>query len=136
MRTLRLDVGEISLREEGMIAARVFPNGKITLSDAKDFFHTIEVLTNKDIHASVIDITGISGLDKDAREYMVDTCNDWGTTAAVAFVSNSVVSRVIGNLFLTVSQLNYPVKIFKDSSKAHSWAKDRYQKRYLSKVSQ
>lgn len=135
MRTLRLEVGEISLREQGMITARVFPNGKITLSDAKDFFHTIEVLTDKDIHASVIDITGISGLDKDAREYMVDTCNEWGTTAGVAFVSNSVLSRIIGNLFLTVSTLNYPVKIFKDSSKAHSWAKARYEQRYLSALS-
>lgn len=135
MRTLRLDTGEISLRETGLIAARVFPNCKITLTDAQNFFHTIELLTAKDIHASVIDITGISGLDKDAREYMVDTCNEWGTTAAVAFVSNSVVSRIIGNLFLTVSTLNYPVKIFKDSSKAHSWAKVKYQERYQSAFS-
>ncbi len=128
MRTLRLDVGEISLREEGLINARVFPHARITLEHAKDFFHTIELLTDKKAHASVIDITGISGLDKDAREYMVKTCNEWGTTAAVAFISNSVISRLIGNLFLTVSKLDYPVKIFKDSNDALAWAKDLYRK--------
>lgn len=126
MRTLRLEAGEISLPEKGMISAKVFPNGKILLKDAKDFFHTIEMLTNKEVHASVIDITGISSLDKEAREYMVKTCNDWGTTAGVAFVSNTIISRIIGNLFLTVSKPNYPVKIFKDGSKAYSWAKSHY----------
>jgi len=129
MRTLRLEVGEISLREEGIINARVFPNSKITLKDAQNFFHTIELLTNKDVHASIIDITNISGLDKDARTFMVDTCNEWGTTAGVAFVSNSVVSRLIGNLFLTVSKLDYPIRIFKDSGKAKYWAKSEYLKR-------
>ena len=129
-RTLRLEVGEISLREEGIISARVAPNAKIALQDAKAFFNTIELLTNKEAHASVIDITSISRLDKDAREFMVNTCNEWGTTAAVAFVSNSIVSRLIGNLFLTVSRPNYPVRIFKDGAAAYSWAKTATLERY------
>jgi hypothetical protein len=70
------------------------------------------------LHASVIDITGISGLDNDARKFMVDECNQWGSTACVAFVTNSVVSRMVGNLFLTISKLDYPVKLFKDVSEA------------------
>ncbi len=129
MRTLRLDVGEISLREPGMVNAKVFPNATINLQHAQDFFHTIEMLTRKGVHASVIDITGLAGLDKNAREYMVKTCNEWGTTAGVALVSNSIVSRIIGNLFLTVSRPNYPIKIFKEHQEAYVWAKHLYLQR-------
>lgn len=60
---------------------------------------------------------------------MVETCNEWGTTAGVAFVSNSIFSRIIGNLFLTISKPNYPVGIFKDSAIAHTWAQDLYSRR-------
>lgn len=129
MRTLRIDVGEISIREPGMVNAKVFPHARINLHYAQDFINAIEMLTNKDVHSSIIDITGLSSLDQNAREYMVNTCNEWGTTAGVAFVSNSVVSRIIGNLFLTVTRPNYPIKIFKEHQQAYNWAKHLYLQR-------
>lgn len=131
IRTLRLDIGEVTLRETGILTAKVFPNSQIELKDAVAFFNIVEIFTNKEIHASVIDITGLKGLSNDAREYMVKECDEWGTTACVAFVSNSIFSRVIGNLFLTISRPNYPVKIFEDQANAQQWAK----KHYLQRVS-
>ena len=129
MRTLRFDVGEVSMREQGILEARVFPHCSIKLKEAKEFFDMVELLTHRETHASIIDISGISGLDKEAREFMIKECDAWGTTAAVAFISTSVVSRIIGNLFLTVSKPNYPVRIFTDSSRARSWATNQYRKR-------
>jgi len=128
-RTLRFEAGELNLRETGLVNARVFPNASVGLEDAKNFFDMILHVTDHGLHASVIDITGISGLEKKAREYLVNECNALGKTAAVAFVTNSIPSRIIGNLFLTVSKPNYPVKIFSDSKRANSWAKEEYLKR-------
>jgi hypothetical protein len=125
-RTVRSDVGEVTIRKDGLLYARAFPNAKIGLKQAREYYSMVQYLTSSKTHAAVINISGVSQISKDAREFLVKESSSRGITAAVALISKSAAGKMIGNLFLTVSKPNYPVRIFTDSREARHWAKMEY----------
>ena len=69
-RTVRSDFGEVSLRETGILHARVFTGMEIDLKRAQEYHSLIQYLSRNKSHVSVIDITGISSMTPDARTYL------------------------------------------------------------------
>ena len=125
-RTIRLEFGEVSIREIGIIYARVFPNEVITVARAIDYHELIKNISKNQPHVSVIDITGVTSISAEARAELQKNSSEWGNTLAVALISNSLIAKMIGNFFLTMNKPTYPVKIFTDSLDAHQWAKNEY----------
>jgi len=125
-RTVRIDVGEVTVREEGLVYARVFPGSVIGVKESEEYHSMVAYLTHSEPHVTIIDISGISELKKDARELLVSNSNEWGKTVALALITNSMASKVFGNFFLAVNRLNYPVKIFSDYTSAYNWARQQY----------
>ena len=127
-RTVRSDFGEVSVRDTGIIHARIFPGQEIDLKRAIEYHELIVYLSSNQPHVSVIDITGITSISADAREQLQKNSSEWGNTLAVALVTNSFSARVIGNFFLTINKPAYPIKLFSDSVVAHQWARNEYEK--------
>lgn len=66
------------------------------------------------------DIRTISSVNREAREiYRAQS----GETTAVALVVGSPLSRAIGNFFIGLSRLPYPVRLFTDEVKALEWVR-------------
>ncbi len=125
-RKVRISVGEISLLEDGVVYAKAFPNAEVSLTVAKEYHEVVAYITEERPHSTILDITGVIYLAKDAREWLRDTSNQWGNTVSVALITNSFAAKTIGNLFLKLSRPSYPVRIFEDMESAQRWATKNY----------
>jgi hypothetical protein len=127
-RTVRSDFGEVSIRHEGIVHAKVLHGVEIDLEKAEVYHSLIEYLTRSENHCTIIDLTGISGITPEARKYLQDTSSKWGKTVAVALVTNTFTARVLANFFLSINKPSYPVKVFTDNLDAQHWARNEYLK--------
>ena len=59
----------------------------------------------------------------EAREYYAQSDDCFAVTNRVALLLDSLVSRVLGNLFLGMRKLKVPAKLFNDEDKAIDWLK-------------
>lgn len=132
-RTVRSKFGEVSVRNEGVVVAKVLHGVEIDVEKAEIYHSLVEHLTNNEPHCTVIDLSGISGITPEARKKLQEQSSEWGNTIAVALVSSTFTSRVIGNFFLSVNKPTYPVRIFSNQIDAHQWALNEYSK-YMTKL--
>jgi hypothetical protein len=68
------------------------------------------------------DIRRLSSVHKEAREMYRSQSS---TTTAVALVVGSPLSRIIGNIFMGLSRLDYPVRLFTDEGDAIRWLREK-----------
>lgn len=134
-RTVRSDFGEVSVRETGVLIARVYPDMHIDLQRAKEYHSLVSYLSKNRPHTMVIDITSLNEMSPEARIYLQETSSKWGNTVAVALISNSITAKVISNFFLSINKPTYPVKVFANSLEAHLWSRLQYRKRISRKAS-
>ncbi len=134
-RTVRSDFGEVSVRETGVLFARVYPDITIDIKRAKEYHSLVSYLSKNRAHCTVIDITNLKEMSSEARTHLQGISSEWGKTLAVALITNSFTAKVIGNFFLSVNKPTYPVKVFTDSLEAHLWARQQYRKRVSRKAS-
>lgn len=130
-RTVRSDFGEVSIREEGIVFARVLHGVKIGIEEARNYHELVAHLTKNQPHCTVIDLTGISSITAAARKQLQKTSSEWGKTVAVALVTRNSIARFIASFFLTFNRPNYPLRVFTDVSDALSWAQSQYEKHSL-----
>ncbi|MBI1288031.1 MAG: hypothetical protein GC178_10705 [Flavobacteriales bacterium] len=134
-RTVRSSIGEVSVREDGIILGKVFAGSEINLDDAKDFYSLIEYLSDNKPHCTIMDLTGISYMSAEARAYIQERSSELAKTIAVAIVTSSFTSKMIGNFFLTSNKPSFPIKLFSEMLLAHQWAKselDRFHSKLAS----
>lgn len=127
-RTVRSKFGEVSVRNEGVVVAKVLHGVEIDVEKAEIYHNLVEHLTKNEPHCTVIDLSGISGITPEARKKLQQQSSEWGKTIAVALVSSTFTSRVIGNFFLSINKPSYPVRIFSNQIDAHQWALNEYSK--------
>ena len=68
----------------------------------------------------LIDITGVTEISKEARDYFANE-RTAAIQRATALVVGSPVSRVIGNFFMGLNKPISPTRLFTDPSKAIRW---------------
>ena len=127
-RTVRSDFGEVSIRQEGIVTARVLHGVDIDLKKAKTYHELVEYLTNCEPHCTVVDLSGISSITPEARHFMQQTSSEWGKTISVALITNTFTSRVLANFFLSVNKPAYPIRVFNSTLEANHWVKEQYEK--------
>ena len=125
-RKVRISFGEISLLEDGLVYAKAFQNTEMSLEMAKELCAAVCYITEERPHSSVIDISGLTYVAKDAREWLRDTTNQMGVTVSVALITNSFASKAIANLVLKMSRPSYPMRIFDNLDSAELWALKNY----------
>ena len=111
--------GPVWLSEDGIIVT-ITMSPTQTLADAKE-----NIQYNKKVAAGIprpllVDMSRVRSMSKDAREEYVKKDDDPLVTA-VALVTNSNISRMVGNFFIGLTQSSIPVKLFTDHEKAREW---------------
>lgn len=128
-RTVGSSVGEVTVRENGLVVVRTFPNVSITLRDAIDYLSMVTYLTRGKPHCTIMDISGIVSIDLDAMDFLVKGSNAWGNTIALALIANGHTAKMIGRSFVAVTRSEYPVQIFTELTSAYHWARIEYLRR-------
>ena len=134
-RTVRSDIGEVTIRENGLVVARAFHDVTLTLQNAKDYHSMVAYLTRSKPHSTVIDISGLMNVEADAKEFLIEQSSNWGKTVALGLITNSFTSRMIGEAFLSDNRPNYPIQVFENMLEAQQWARNEYLKSATLKAS-
>jgi hypothetical protein len=109
--------------EDGIVHIHNKPTNKHSLRDAQ-----IGISMSRSIGAGVkrpliIDMTDIRSIDRQAREaYAAAGSPEYVT--AVALITRTTLSTVIGNFFIGFNQPAVPTRLFSDYSPALAWVKN------------
>jgi hypothetical protein len=108
------------LDNEG-IAHVVYPTGaRIGLAQAHAEIDAVASLGQGSQLPAVVDMSGVRSVDRPARAlYSGEKAKN--TYLAVALVTNSPVSRVLGNFFLGLNKPSMPVRLFDREVDAVTW---------------
>ncbi len=128
-RTIRSLVGEVTIRENGIVVARTYPKVNINLRDATEYLAMVAYLSRGKPHAIVIDISDIGSIDLNAKAFLMTESNGWGKTVAMALISNGHTAQMVGRSFLAANRPEYPVQIFRELTEGYHWARIEYLRR-------
>lgn len=103
----------------GILFGYYKPNLHITLEIAQYIVNTRLDYQPNIILPCVVNATTLEDVSREAREYFAKKGNY--NLAAMSILSNSIISRVVGNFYLKVSQPNIPTKLFKTEKDAIKW---------------
>jgi hypothetical protein len=90
-----------------------------TLEDAINNSKTGATITQDTCFGMLIDISKIGNIDAGARNFYAT--NTETKNLGIAMLTNSVVSRVVGNFFVGLNKPRMPVRLFTDKTKAAAW---------------
>jgi hypothetical protein len=107
--------------ESQILFVDVDEGARETLEDAKKNSKIGAVITQNSNFAMLLDITKIGNIDADARHFY--SANTSTKNQGIALITNSVISQVLGNLFIGVNKPQMPIKLFSDKTKATHWLK-------------
>ncbi|MFL5753061.1 MAG: STAS/SEC14 domain-containing protein [Bacteroidia bacterium] len=96
-------------------------NAPRTIPHVKENFGTIRRAMNNKKVCLLADLSDISPLEKDTRDYIVREVQQ--TYSAVAFVSDSHLGNVIAKMFLMLKEPGFPGRKFSDEKEAIAWLK-------------
>ncbi len=100
-----------------------YPKGtRVTLELAKEEFRQSAAFGDGKKVVTIVNLTDIESVDREARQFYgsAEATSKW---AAVALITKSVASKVIGNFFLGINKPQMPVKLFSDEESAIEWLK-------------
>lgn len=97
------------------------PKLEMTIEVARDIVASRLSYTGNQSVFTVIDVSNLKSTTKEARDYMSDPNGGLVGINAGAFLSNSVVTTVIINLFLKINKPSVPAKFFTSKDEALKW---------------
>ena len=108
--------------ERGMLFADYKKDIEINLDIAKEIVRDRVALCAGHDLPHVLNIAGIKSTSKEARDYFSTA----GTKhmSCMALITDSPISRTIGNFFLFVSKPAVPTRLFIDATEATKWAEN------------
>jgi hypothetical protein len=100
------------------------PQLEMTLDIAKELVANRLEYTNGKWMYTLIDGSNLKSTTKEARDYMANPEGGLKGILAGAFLSNSVVTTVIINLYLSINKPPTPAKFFSNKENAVKWLKE------------
>lgn len=108
------------LDENEVIHSDYKENVAITLESAKEELAMCKSFELDGKALSIVDLSPIKSVSKEARNfYAGKEFSDCYT--AVALITRTTISRVIGNFFLGINKPLFPVRLFNDKESAIKW---------------
>ncbi len=105
--------------KDGMLFGKYAEHIHIDLPIAKFCVEKRLGFTRNKPYACLIDGRGIRSVSKEAREYLAT--EGAVNLTACALLIGSVLTRTIGNIFLTVNKPQIPTQLFTDEAAAKKW---------------
>jgi hypothetical protein len=100
------------------------PQLEITFEIAKELVANRLEYTNGKSMYTLIDGSNIKSTTKEARDYMANPDGGLKGILAGAFLSSSVVTTVIINLYLSINKPPTPARFFSNKENAVKWLKE------------
>ena len=114
--------GKVWLGEDNIVFITIKKGAEIDVDDIKEMQEVREKLYACKRLVICADIREMKSATKAARDYSSSFKNT-ETTAAIALLITSPLSRVLGNLFISINKPPYHTKLFNDQEKAVEWLK-------------
>ncbi|HTA83085.1 MAG TPA: hypothetical protein VK783_09135 [Bacteroidia bacterium] len=108
--------------EEDVICIVWAKNLVINIDIAKEMVEERIKFCNGKEMPCLIDIRGLATIDTVSRKYFAGERSITGIIAG-ALVVDSLVSKLAGNIYITVDKPQIPVRLFNDERKALKWLK-------------
>jgi hypothetical protein len=121
MKTKAAENGYISLWIENEVLFGLYKKDCILgLEAAKEVVALRKNLTKGVSYLSVVYITHIKVVTKEARKYLANQANEELQKLAI---TNSGFSKILGNIFLTIDRPKTPTRLFTNKEEAFVWLK-------------
>jgi hypothetical protein len=117
VRRVVLDECEVSSREGGYFSVRWFPGSTIGEQNAKDALAAVASLGGDQKISMLIDITGIAGLNREARAVFARH----RAARKVALLGTSPVDRLIAGYFAALDPRLVATPYFTNRNDAEAW---------------
>lgn len=119
-------IADIEILPGNIMNVTIRKGAEVTIDNARRMVKHINGMLDPEIElrAGIFDISNVTYINEEAREYLVSGEDTTGTTVALAMISSSMLGRLIGNLFLTLTdQGPIPVKFFESPIRAEHWVR-------------
>jgi hypothetical protein len=122
MKTKAAENGYISLWIENEVLFGLYKKDCILgLEAAKEVVALRKNLTKGVSYLSLVYITHIKVVTKEARKYLANHANE--ELLKLAIITNSGFSKILGNIFLTIDRPKTPTRLFTNKEEAFVWLK-------------
>lgn len=112
---------ELHIDDNRIVHLRLKQNVNVTLPLVEYVLDKIGRLTGGEKRPIVADISNLAFSEPDARRFASQAGRQ--VVSAVAFVTDSPVSRIIATFFLKINRPAYPIQIFRTKPEAIAWLK-------------
>ena len=111
---------KIWLRKDGIVQVFVKPGAVYTLVDIREDVDYIVKLSKGQRRSMLIDARNLRSLDLASRKEAASLEN----IISMAILIGSPVSRMIGNVFISIYKTPFPSKLFNSEADAVEWLKE------------
>lgn len=113
--------GYVSRLEDGVILMEFKPKAKVGLEEAVELWRAR--MTLNPAHGKQLLLVDLRGnpITEDAARSYGSSLEVIAITQAMAFVTGTFISKVLGNLFINFSKPPYPTRLFDTKEKAQVW---------------
>lgn len=106
------------LRLDGIVQLAQIPQTTVLIEDARAAMEAMAQLTGGRPSPLLVDMHDVGPQDRRTRAEWTSRSD---LQSAVALIVGSPLSRVLGNLLLTVSKPQFPVRLFDNEAAAVAW---------------
>lgn len=127
-RSSDIDIAKIEVLRGNLFHVTIKTGVELDLDATKRLIEATNALLDETTpyRGSIYDISGITYIHEEAREYLASGTKAKGTTVAVALISTSFLGRTVGNMVISFSEdKNYPVRFFESHMSAEHWVRNK-----------
>ena len=106
------------LRPDGIVQLVWAPRTTVLLEDATAALEATAQLTGRRLRPVLIDMRDTGPQDRSARAEWTSRTD---VSSAVALIVGTSLSRLMGNLFISVNKPPFPVRLFDNEASAVAW---------------
>jgi hypothetical protein len=121
--TITTSTAQVWLAEDGITHYQAAPGADVGLTEAQETHEAVLQLQGNSQHPLLADIRQARSISREARHFFAGAVPAATTTAAVALLVESQVSRMIGRFFLRLNHPPYPMQMFDSEPDAIAWLK-------------
>jgi len=127
------NIADIEVFPGNVFYVVITKGAEIDLESTKQLLDATDKMLDPNIptRGGVYDLTGITYMTDEAREYCINHENIKGVVVSAGLVSNSFLGKLVGNFFLTINKpTSWPMKFFSSPISAEHWVRGQM-KEYL-----
>lgn len=124
----QIDIATIEMLPGNIFHVMIKTGAEIDLQAAKRLVHATNQMLDDTtpLRAGIYDISKITYIHEEAREYLASGLDVKGQVVGVALMSSTYLGKMIGNLFLSLTgEKPFPIQYFESPIRAEHWIRTK-----------